>query len=109
MQEVSWGAGETNEFDITVRHEFFGKRRPPGQPEMATAGPLVHHRTRGERFDLAVLGHGDTEVACVLIGPPHQLGVLHTVAVIGEEAHASICEFGEWRQLLALAAHRDRP
>ena len=60
---------------------------------------LVHHGTLGEPFDLAVLGEHDAEIGGVLDRPPHQERILHTVAVVGEDVHAGIGQFGKRREL----------
>ncbi len=109
VQEVHPDAGESHQLDVAVEHQFLGDRRPAGQAEPAAARSFVHHGALGEPFDLAVLGQGDPEPIGVLEGPTHQERVLHAVAVVGEDPHAGVSEFGERRQLRAGTADGDRP
>ena len=80
----------------------------PGRPSRLQHVALVHHRAFGEPGHLAVLGERDAEVERVLERPAHQQRILHAVAVVGEEVHAGGGELGERRELLAVAADRDR-
>ena len=99
VQEVHPDAGQSHQFDVAVDHQLLGDRRPARQPEAAAARSLVHHRTRGEPGDLAVLGERDPEAVGVLERPAHEERVLHAVAVVGEDPHAGRGQFGERRQL----------
>ena len=95
------------QLDVAMDHQLLGDRRPAGQAEVAAARALVHHRTLGQRGDLAVLRQRDVEGARVLERVPHQLRILHAVAVVGEQVDSGSSELAERRQRLALAVDGD--
>ena len=96
--EVHPGAGEAGQGDVAQHHQLLGLGGLAGDAEAARPRPFVHVPARGERVVLAVLGQGDAEAGGVLERPAHQAGVLHAVAVVGEEAHAEGGHLGHRRQ-----------
>ena len=69
----------------------------------------MHHRAVREGRDLAVLGESDVEVACVFEGPSHQLRILHSRAVVGEQSNTGVAQFAEGREVLPCASDGDAP
>jgi hypothetical protein len=108
MLEVDGRAREPGQRDVAHDHELFRLGRHTGDAEPARPLPFVHVPTGRERLVLAVLRERHADPGCVLERSAHQPVVLHTTAVVGEQAHAQRGHLGHWRELLTLAADSDR-
>ena len=100
--EVDPAAGHAGQGDVAHDHDLLGlgaagrgcraapttrpraSTRPRPAPRPRSAGPASRPRPAG-----------------VLERPPHQPGVLHAAAVVGEEPHAEVGQLGHRRQLRA--------
>ena len=105
--EVDRGAGEAAEGDVAHDHQLLGLGRHTGDAQAARPLPFVHGTPSGQRVHLAVLGQDHPQSGGVLHGPAHEPGILHAIAVIGEQAHAQRGHFGYGGQPVPLAAHSD--
>ena len=101
VQEVHGCPRPLGEGDVARHHHGLGLGGDSGDAEAARPVALVHVAALGQVGVLTVLGEGDPEGRGVFEGPAHEAGVLHTGAVVGEQAHTQRRHLAQRRQLVS--------
>lgn len=110
VADVDAGADVLGEQDVAGDDRLLGDGRPAAETEFRGDDALVHLGALGEAGLLGVLGDDAAEGLHVLQGAAHDHGVVHALAVVGEDgdARGGLVHGAQLGELLALQADGDR-